>query len=110
MPGTVSYLQKEPVWVLAGADIDNLTLLGLLNEGDATVTITPTWTDQVAHQTGASILQKYYNGSNIVAEFELAEVLNWAIWETVFPMGDRVEDESTPMEDGFSFNKDLPPD
>ena len=107
MPGTVSYLQKEPVWVLAGADIDNLVLLGLLNEGDATVTITPTWTDQLAHQTGVSIIQKYFNGSNIVAEFELAEVLNVDIWETVFPMGDKVVDESTPPEEGFAFSKDL---
>jgi hypothetical protein len=84
-----------------------LTNIGLLNEGDATITVTPEWSDQKAHQTGAAILEKYYNGAQVVAEFELAEVLNWPMWADAFPTGEHQMDDSTPPQDRVAFNKIL---
>ncbi|MCP4898888.1 MAG: hypothetical protein GY906_18100 [bacterium] len=104
MPGTVSYTAKEPVWALAGSAMDSLTLYGLLGEGDITVTITPEYVDEMAHQTGAYVLDKFFNGATVVAEFELKEVLNWAMWPEVFPNGERQIDTSTPPNDRFAFN------
>jgi len=90
---------------MAGADMDNLVNLGLLNEGDVTLTITPSWVDQTCHPTGDYILEKYYKGSTIVVEAELAEVTNYDMWEIACPTGEKQMDASTPPLNRFAGNK-----
>lgn len=105
--GTVGNLQIEPMWALAGAAMNSLVLYGFINQGDLTVTVTPTWTDQMVHQGGTHVVQKYFNGKTAVAEFELAEVLNYAMWEEVFPTGEHQMDDATPPQARFAFDKVL---
>jgi len=92
MPGLVAYTKNEPVWVLVGADIDNLTNLGYVNTGDVNINIGQNWVDATFHQTGAMPMEGYDNGQTIEVTVEFSEICNWDLWAEVFKIGEKQED------------------
>lgn len=91
---TVSNTKNEPVWVLLGADMDNLTNMGYVNTGDVTITPGQNWIDATFHQTGAMPLEGYDNGKTLEVTVEFAEICNWDLWAEVFKMGEKQVDSS----------------
>ena len=96
MAGSVANLIHEPVWVLLGVDEDTLANLGYINTGDVTVTPGINYVDQMTHQTGALIVQKYENGQTLEITLEFAEIINWDVWAAAFRMGEEQEDAASP--------------
>lgn len=96
MPGTVSYLNHEPVSVLFGAAIGSLTNLGFCAEGDITVTVPTEWVPQMTHQTGAATVEAYYKGGTPTIDVTFSEINNWDLWETVFMAAEKQRDTATP--------------
>ncbi len=92
--GTVSNTKNEPVWVLVGADIDNLTNLGYVNSGDVSINIGQNWIDATFHQTGAMPLEGYDNGQTIEVTVEFSEICNWDLWPEAFKVGEKQVDSS----------------
>lgn len=91
MAGTATYLNHEPVWL-----VYNAVLLGLIDEGDVTVTINEDWVDQVCHQTGSHVLQSYFKGAQVNVEASLAEITNLDNWAVAFPTAQKQKDTATP--------------
>jgi len=91
MPGTVSYTNNEPIWA-----IFNATLLGLVDEGDVTLSIKGEWVDKTAHQTGNYLLDAFWKGERCTVQATLAESDNWDNWAEAFPIGEKQADGATP--------------
>ena len=102
MPGTVSYLNHEPLWVVHGS---SATLLGFSSEGDITVSFNEEWVDQMTHQTGAYVLESYHKGGPVTIEVSLAEINNWDNWVEAFPTGEKQVDTDTVPNARFSPHK-----
>ena len=100
MAGTVSNTNKLPVWA-----VFNGVNLGFLDEGDVTVTITPSWTDQMAHQTGNYLLDAYFNGARVTASMSMSETAEMDRWEDAFSFGEKQIDASTPPEERFAMTQ-----
>jgi hypothetical protein len=102
LPGTASNRIHEPVWVLIGADEDNLTNLGYCNTGDVTVDIGQNWVVSTSAQTGEMPLDFYDNGQTIEVTCEFQEVINWDLWAEAFLMGSTQTNTETPQDTRFT--------
>jgi len=100
MPGTVGNTVKSPRWV-----VFNDVLLGLTEDEDITVTPDVTWNDQHHHQTGTHLVQSYFGGVRLTVTVALSEILEYDNWEIAFPFGQEQIDDSTPLDERFSFGK-----
>ena len=99
MPGTVSYMNNEPMWVVF-AD----TLLGFADEGDITLSIKGEWVDKLSHQTGNYLLDAFWKGERCTITANLAEVDNWDTWGIAFPIGEEQADAATPPASRYVSN------
>lgn len=91
MPGTVSYTNNEPMWI-----VYNSTLLGFCGEGDVTLSIKGEWVDKLSHQTGNYLLDAFWKGERATVTADFSEVDNWDNWAVAFPIGEKQEDTDTP--------------
>ena len=106
MAGTVANLVNEPVWVLAGAGMDSLALLGYTAKGsDVTVNIGQNWVPKHAHQTGELVLDMYDNGQTCEITVDFAEVLDIDLWIALFSAGQQQDDTDSPINERFTSHK-----
>jgi hypothetical protein len=91
LPGTVSYINNEPVWV-----VYNTVLLGLTEPGGCTVNITPGYEMRTAEQTGDSPIDAIFTGVTATVDVTLSEIDNEDNWVVAFPHAEKQEDTSTP--------------
>ena len=99
MPGTVSYTNNEPMWI-----VYNDVLLGFAGEGDVTLSIKGEWVDKTSHQTGSYLLDSFWKGERCTVTADIAEVDNWANWSVAFPIGEKQVDAATPPADRYVSN------
>ncbi len=92
MPGTATYLNHVPSWVIL-----NDVLLGFTNDGDISVNMNQEWVSQFTTQTGANEVQAYNKGGTPTISVDLAEVYNWDNWIAAFPNAEKQVDTDTPV-------------
>lgn len=93
LPGTVSYVNNEPVWV-----VYNTVLLGFTEPGGCTVNITPGYEMRLAEQTGDSPIDAFYTGTTATIDVSLSEIDNADNWTVAFPFAEQQKETSTPPE------------
>lgn len=99
--GTVSKTNMQPVWT-----VFNGVNLGFTGEGDVTVTVTPQYSDYMAHQTGNYLLESYFNGARATAQVTIAESNEPDNWVVAFSQGEKQDDTTTPTaEERFALTK-----
>lgn len=96
MAGTASYLNHEQMFILAGTDMTStMTLLGIIGEGDVTLTISQDWADETIGSS-TYVKEKYFKGAQAYFEATLAEIGNIDTWAAIFLLSEVQEDTASP--------------
>lgn len=106
MPGTSTNVVNEAVWVLKGADMDNLTALGYTAKGsDVTLNINENIVDQLVAQMGETPIDGYFNGTTAEITVDFAELVNWNLWPEILVNGELQYNDETPPDNRYASNR-----